>query len=171
MTTTVSLNYDYIIFKSVNIVPIITWGFDLTVKKNCGTTTVFNLDTYAATITDNSIQVPASVIFGADPIPDGVYNLSLACYNTNGASDFTYTEQNCIYIGTTSRCKALEFYKSITDETLKCKIELLLFALDNATLCDTCSCSKICNIYNDLLLIINSPITTTTTYVYSDCGC
>jgi hypothetical protein len=167
MTTTVSLNYDSITFQSQYLNTSNT-GLDLTLSINCGVETTNMLDALIPTInnTTNSITIPvASIISAASILTDGVYNIKLKIYTTD-----TNIEQACIYIGTTSRCKAVELYNKTTDLKLKLKLETLLFALENATLCDTCSCTKMCTIYNELLTLINST-TITTTNVSTDCGC
>lgn len=140
----------------------------LTYIKNCGDP--IEVDRTLSPNTSNFTITAADLVSGATTIADGVYNFTMTWVGPVGpleddvAAD--YMEQNCFYVGTTSRCKANKYYESTGDKTVRNIIK----ALELANQCDDCDCTAMCSLYETLLSKINVTLKTTD-YVYNDCGC
>lgn len=172
MTISVSLDYDQITFSSTSLAGFTATTMKLNYKKTCGTlSSDIPLTSKIPTISNNSLTLAVTDIFPNDTVfPDGVYYFILTVIGTNSSTvDGTLTLRGCIYIGTTSRCKAVLKYNETQDEM----IPLLIKALDFANDCDSCDCSKMCDIYNSLInkLTTSTSTSNSTTNVYSPCGC
>lgn len=176
----VSLNYDAITFTHPRLLEANISYIDIAYSKNCGTVGAAKpLSTLIPDITvDGSLTVDVGdIITGATVFPDGVYNFKMQISGPTGTNvsnvtgPGTYTVNFCIYIGSTSRCKALAIYN---DSDCKNEvIPLLLKALTNVDECDECDCSTMCDIYNYLQDLITDSTNTSNTNnnVYTDCGC
>jgi hypothetical protein len=172
MTISVSLDYDQITFSSTSLAGFTANTMKLNYKKTCGTLSAdIPLTSKIPTISNNSLTLAVTDIFPNDTVfPDGVYYFILTVTGTNSSTIVgTLTLRGCIYIGTTSRCKAVLKYNETQDEM----IPLLIKALDFANDCDSCDCSKMCDIYNSLInkLTTSTSTSNSTTNVYSPCGC
>lgn len=172
MTISVSLDYDQITFSSTSLAGFTATTMRLNYKKTCGTLSAdIPLTSKIPTISNNSLTLAVTDIFPNDTVfPDGVYYFILTVTGTNSSTIVgTLTLRGCIYIGTTSRCKAVLKYNETQDEM----IPLLIKALDFANDCDSCDCSKMCDIYNSLInkLTTSTSTSNSTTNVYSPCGC
>ena len=172
MTISVSLDYDQITFSSTSLAGFTATTMRLNYKKTCGTLSAdIPLTSKIPTISNNSLTLAVTDIFPNNTVfPDGVYYFILTVAGTNSSTIVgTLTLRGCIYIGTTSRCKAVLKYNETQDEM----IPLLIKALDFANDCDSCDCSKMCDIYNSLInkLTTSTSTSNSTTNVYSPCGC
>jgi len=121
---------------------------------------------------DGTITIEAGELFSGKSIfSDGVYSIEL---ELNGLGSVTvddievlvegiYTLTYCLFIGSTSNCKALRIYEASGDET----IEYIIKALQLLNDCD-CDCSQACDLYDALIYKINN-------YTENDnntnCGC
>lgn len=172
MTISVSLDYDQISFSSSSLTGFTATSMKLNYKKTCNTLSAdIPLTSKIPTIINNTLTLAVTDIFPNDTVfPDGVYYFILTIAGTNSSTvDGTLILRGCMYIGTTSRCKAVLKYNETKDEM----IPLLIKALDFANECDSCDCSKMCDIYNSLIskLTPSTSTSNSTTNVYSPCGC
>lgn len=120
-----------------------------------------------------TITIDASELFPSrTTFEDGVYSIRVVFEGegtiTVGDADIlvegTHEETYCLFIGTTTNCKALKVYLETQDVVL----EYLIKALQISNDCD-CDCEDSCTIYEALLDRINNPITSTNDN--TDCGC
>jgi len=173
-----SLYWDTISFThSVLLEAGITY-IDMTYTKNCGTASaVIALSSAIPDITaEGSLTIDVGdIITNATVCPDGVYNFRMQVSGPTGTDEDddtgpgTYVLNFCIFIGSTTRCKALAAYNESKNEA----ILLLVKALSNVDECDNCDCTTMCTIYDYLQDLIEDSAnnSTTTTNVYTDCGC
>lgn len=121
----------------------------------------------------NTIEIDASELYPSrTTFPDGVYSIRVVVSGEDvvvidevetpveGEHEETY----CIFIGTTSNCKAYKAYETSEDVVL----EYIIKALQIANDCD-CECEDACTLYEALLERIANPINTTDDN--TDCGC
>jgi hypothetical protein len=170
MNISVSLDYDQITFTSTSFQGFTATSMRLNYKKSCGTLSPnINLTSKISTISNNSLTLAVTDIFPTDTVfPDGVYYFILTLIGTNPQTvQGTLTLKGCIYIGTTSRCKAVAKYNETNDDM----IMFFIKALDFANECDSCDCLKMCDIYSSLLAKLTVTTTNISTNVYSPCGC
>lgn len=172
MNITVSLDYDQITFLNGSLNENDLGSLSLQYKYNCGTlSSSINLDDKLGDLINNTLTLNVSDIFPSKTIfDDGVYYFKItAGSRTSGAGPLptpgTFTLTGCVYIGTTSRCKALAKYKETNNEIIK----QLIHGLDHVNDCDNCDCTTMCTIYDYLTTLLDT--NTTTTNVYSPCGC
>lgn len=121
----------------------------------------------------NTIEIDASELFPSrTTFEDGVYSIrvvvsgqdAILIEDVETLVEGLHEETYCLFIGTTTNCKALKSYLETEDEVL----EYLIKALQIANDCD-CDCEDSCVIYEALLDRINNPITSTNDN--KDCGC
>jgi len=170
MQLSISLDYTDITFTHEVLKQADVSTLSLKYKKNCGTQSSIDLTTKIGTIVDatNSITLNISDIIEDKTIfDDGVYYFELTVGGPDVPKDNvpgTYFLKGCIYIGTTSRCKALCLYETTNNELILYLIE----ALDLVNDCDECDCSTQCELYDYLITLLT---TKATDNVYKSCGC
>lgn len=174
MTITVSANFETMTIVSEYFSESFPVG-SFFWKLNCETTEhELDISSKLANIdVVNTITIEASELFPSrTTFSDGVYSIRVV---VNG-EDFVlvddvetliegeHEETYCMFIGTTSNCKAYKAYETNQDVVL----EYLIKALQIANDCD-CDCEDACSIYEALLERINNPINMTDDN--TDCGC
>lgn len=171
MQISISLDYTSITFTHECLIQENISGLSLQYKKNCATSaTLVDLNSFITDVDNatNSITLDVSDIDATKTIfDDGVYYFKLTVSgppvdDTVG----TYILTGCIYIGTTTRCKAVCLYETTEDEIYKYIINALSIVND----CDDCECTTQCDLYDYLLTLLNNT-SNTSTNVYSSCGC
>lgn len=100
---------------------------------------------------DPLVVLPAD-IGATDTIPDGVYSLTLTETDTNITREFA-----CHWVDCFTTCK-LEQYILNNPTT---NIHIYLMGLSYMNVCSEVDCSAYCDMYNELMRLINDP----------DCGC
>lgn len=144
-------------------------------KLNCETTeNDFDISTKLTTIDPiNTITIEASDIYPSrTTFPDGVYSIRIVVDGEDTVLvddveilvEGTHEETYCIFIGTTTNCKAYKAFNTSNDVV----IEYLLKSLQIANDCD-CDCDNSCIIYEALLDRISNP--TNMTNDDTNCGC
>lgn len=173
MNISVSLDYDEITFNHSILNTGTISGLRLEYKLNCGTlSSSIDLNAKIVTInnTDKTLTLNVSDIDASKTIfTDGVYYFKLTVLGPIVEGEpGTYVLTGCIYIGTTSRCKALVAYEASNNEVIK----YVISALDIVNQCDDCNCTSQCDLYDYLLtLITNTSTSNSNTNVYNPCGC
>jgi len=140
-------------------------------KRNCEETE-HSLDITSKLVSaDGEIIINASELFtGKTVFSDGVYSIRVVVngFGTVIVDDVEtivegdYESTYCIFIGTTSNCKAVSAYLETNDKVL----EYLIKALHLLNDCD-CDCDNACDLYDALIDRLNNPKTDDN----KDCGC
>lgn len=170
MKVSISLDYTEITFTHDVLIQADVSTLTLKYKKNCGTLQTVSLASKIGSIVDdtNSLTLSVSdIISGKAIFDDGVYYFELIVGGPEVPPDNepgTYFLTSCVYIGTTSRCKALCLYETSENELLL----YIIKALDIVNDCDDCDCSTQCELYDYLITLLT---TKTSDNVYNSCGC
>lgn len=174
MTITVSANFETMTIVSEYFLESFPTG-TFYWKLNCETTEhEFDISDKLSDIDPiNTITIDASDIYPLrTTFPDGVYSIRIVVNGDDfiliddvetlveGEHEQTY----CMFIGTTSNCKAYKAFETNKDVVL----EYLIKALQIANDCD-CDCEDSCIVYEALIERINNP--TNMTDDNTDCGC
>lgn len=171
MQIDVSLDYTEITFTHEVLQVADVSDLTLEFKRNCGTLSDFiSLTGSIGTIDDanHSLTLTVDQIDATKTIfDDGVYYFKLTVIGPLVEGEpGSYVLTGCIYIGTTSRCKAACYYDSTGDE----KVKYIVNALSIVNDCDDCECSTQCDLYDYLITLITGS-STSTNNVYNPCGC
>lgn len=132
----------------------------LTREYSC-TSTVLPINTTGLSVFSSSFIINLNRFYGTGhsktKFDDGVYKFTLYFeYTISGKDNGGVTTTSCFVMDYDLKCKILEN----NDPTVLNKYRTMFFADD----CDTCNCSHLCTIYNDL---VQDP-----TIIYNDCsGC
>ena len=170
MQLTISQDYTDITFTHSVLKQSEISTLSLRYKKNCGTLQAVDITSKIGTIIDATSSITlniSDIISGKTIFDDGVYYFELIVGGPDVPPDNvpgTYFLKGCIYIGTTSRCKALCLYETSENELLL----YLIKALDLVNDCDECDCSTQCELYDYLTTLLTTKITDN---VYKSCGC
>lgn len=171
MKISVSLDYNEITFTHSTLQIADISAITLQYYKNCGTiSSAIDLTSKIVDIDDTTTSLTISItdIDSTKTVfDDGVYQFVLTVIGplVEGEAG-SYILKGCIYIGTTSRCKALCLYEKEENELVKYIINALSIVND----CDDCDCSTQCDLYNYLLTLITGT-SNSTNNVYNSCGC
>lgn len=118
----------------------------------------------------DGLYVP-STFFSMEEYENGIYHFGVKIYKADGAS-FIY-EENCAFIDIDIKCKVAALLNKIvkeanntTDEKVSTVAHMLHYGLVNGSNCG-CNCSQMCEVYRELISIINSADPS----IYTDCGC
>lgn len=169
MQIAVSLDYDEITITHPILADINVGTLLLRHTLNCGTSSA-NTDLTARigdivgeTLTINVNELDATKTL----FDDGVYYFAL---DVGGpiveGEPGTWFLTGCIYIGTTSRCKAVCLYEQTGNELVK----YIIRALDISNDCDDCDCTTQCDLYEYLTSLLTNN-SNSSTNAYSSCGC
>lgn len=171
MNISVSLDYNEITFTNDILNTADVQSITLQYKLNCGTlnsgldltSKIIDIDDTTSSLTLNITDIDATkTVF-----TDGVYYFKLTVIGPLVEGEpGSHTLTGCIYIGTTSRCKAVVAYESTNNEMIK----YIINALDIVNQCDDCGCSTQCDLYDYLITLITGA-STSTSNVYNPCGC
>lgn len=168
MQLAVSLDYDSITFTAPVLADNNVAGMSIRYKKNCGTIVTKDLTSVIPSIQNESLTLNVTDLYTDNTVfDDGVYYFRITVTGplVEDEPGTTYLT-GCIYIGTTSRCKALCMYENTGDEIYKYIINALSIVND----CDDCDCTTMCELY-DYLNTLLSNTSTSTNNVYNSCGC
>lgn len=170
MTVTISLDYDQVTFTSTVLDVDLLETLGIKYKKNCGTISdTIDITDKIADIVDGTLTLGVSdIITSAEVFPDGVYYFELLGTTFDSIpppDNGSHTLTACVYIGTTSRCKALKKYNETENEIFR----FVINALNHVNDCDDCNCSTMCDVYDYLTTLLDT--NTTSTDVSSTCGC
>lgn len=172
MTATVNIDYNQIVFQDDTLIRTRVDTMGINYSKNCADPIQsVDLSSEITNITsDHTLTLDVGdIIPGATIFPDGVYkfNLIFALIEDEDEEDpapGTYTISACIYIGTTTRCKAAEKWVETKNDLL----ELTIKALSHTNECEDCDCEAMCEMYDYLLTLLEQ---TSTSDVSDGCGC
>lgn len=138
----------------------------LITKLNCSTVeSSVDISSLIGSIANSSISIPSTLYYGDETKTtycDGIYNFELQVVYTTGLGTFLVKNILCTLIGCTLKCKVLDYYIKTEDKNIYYKYFALL---QN---CDSCSCAKMCALYNEITSVLNDDNTVTTN---TGCGC
>ena len=153
MTITVNSTCDEITIAS-SILIASNQEVTLIATHNCTTEYEF---TYAST--DIPIVLTSADFNSITTIADGVWGFELTIVNVSSS---IITETKCTFVNCTSTCAMLPLYKDVQNTESLIKVlsfEALLLASD----CTDCSCTDMCELYNNTGLNDDPNV--------GDCGC
>jgi len=104
----------------------------------------FNFLSKVPSVTSNSFTIVPADIYPTDTpdrFPDGVYYWKITFKYPVGKDDYQYVSTKCMFIDYVLKCTI-----DIEDEEFMKKYKALQYATD----CDSCTCTKLCNLFSSL---------------------
>lgn len=127
------------------------------------------LDTDKAEFTADGIKI-YPLFFGLTAFIDGIYNFSVKRFEDEQG---TVTEDNCLFVDLTYKCKVATLLKCIIEENKKQSTEkistvihVLHYSLVNGSNCG-CNCTEMCEIFRELTTLLAN----VDPQITNDCGC
>ena len=148
-------------------------GLQLTHKFNCGSSAVLDLtdsmDTIVTSDDDGTyFTLTAAQYYDDETVEkfcEGIYYFQVTLMYSVDSTSYDYNGSICTLLDCENyiKCKV----KDYLIDTMDARPLYMLDAIELANECDTCTCTNMCSMYNDLLATINLNIDGTT----SGCGC
>lgn len=171
MIATLNSDCSIITLKSDYLSTAVDKTFDSIVLKsriNCSLTeSTVDVSSLIHTIDNNEISIPATYLFdnGAETVYcDGVYYFQLEITYTFHGDVYMAMESVCKLVDCSLKCKVLTYYTSTKNKDAW----YYYYALVQGGSCDSCYCTEMCSLYQELKLLINDSTNTNTT---TGCGC
>lgn len=157
-----------------NIDPGLIGEIYLTRKFNCGSSSSVDLIDYKLQVVTSdadgtTFTITAPQYYSNDDsikFCEGIYYFYLYVQYAIEGGTATWTDTYCAFIDCENiiKCQTNDYVLATKDVRPYYMLDALTYSMD----CDTCDCSNMCSMYNDLLATINISTTNDTT---SGCGC
>ena len=137
-------------------------------RLNCSLTeTSVDISSLIDSINNSQISIPASLFYNdvnKTKYCDGIYYFQLEVEYTQSSVGYLVTDSKCQLIDCDLRCKLINYFQSSKDRTIWHYYNALVVGSN----CDTCFCTEMCSLYNEIKILLNDNSVVNST---SGCGC